>query len=165
MNNQEYVKKIVSYIRSYMEQNNITQKKLESLCKEKDSAVSQGTISNIFAKPSSARLSTLINICDGLDISLSSLMKNIELSQKLPDPSSNLMIYDTSDPSYRGYFKKYFIYFLSTDEKNNANLFMVNLISKTVMLHLHVKHHWNSILANLIQTQIDHALNHTPEIW
>ena len=35
MNNQEYVKKIVSYIRSYMEQNNITQKKLESLCKEK----------------------------------------------------------------------------------------------------------------------------------
>ena len=82
MNNQEYVKKIVSYIRSYMEQNNITQKKLESLCKEKDAAVSQGTISNIFAKPSSARLSTLINICDGLDISLSSLMKNIELSQK-----------------------------------------------------------------------------------
>lgn len=122
MNNQEYVKKIVSYIRSYMEQNNITQKKLESLCKEKDSAVSQGTISNIFAKPSSARLSTLINICDGLDISLSSLMKNIELSQKLPDPSSNLMIYDTSDPSYRGYFKKYFIYFLSTDEKNNGEL-------------------------------------------
>ena len=56
MNNQEYVKKIVSYIRSYMEQNNITQKKLESLCKEKDAAVSQGTISNIFAKPSSARL-------------------------------------------------------------------------------------------------------------
>ena len=52
MNNQEYVKKIVSYIRSYMEQNNITQKKLESLCKEKDAAVSQGTISNIFAKPS-----------------------------------------------------------------------------------------------------------------
>ena len=141
MNNQEYVKKIVSYIRSYMEQNNITQKKLESLCKEKDSAVSQGTISNIFAKPSSARLSTLINICDGLDISLSSLMKNIELSQKLPDPSSNLMIYDTSDPSYRGYFKKYFIYFLSTDEKNNGEL------------------------ASLIQTQIDHALNHTPEIW
>lgn len=41
MNNQEYVKKIVSYIRSYMEQNNITQKKLESLCKEKDAAVSQ----------------------------------------------------------------------------------------------------------------------------
>ena len=122
MNNQEYVKKIVSYIRSYMEQNNITQKKLESLCKEKDAAVSQGTISNIFAKPSSARLSTLINICDGLDISLSSLMKNIELSQKLPDPSSNLMIYDTSDPSYRGYFKKYFIYFLSTDEKNNGEL-------------------------------------------
>ena len=35
MNNQEYVKKIVSYIRSYMEQNNITQKKLEALCKEK----------------------------------------------------------------------------------------------------------------------------------
>ena len=122
MNNQEYVKKIVSYIRSYMEQNNITQKKLESLCKEKDVAVSQGTISNIFAKPSSARLSTLINICDGLDISLSSLMKNIELSQKLPDPSANLMIYDTSDPSYRGYFKKYFIYFLSTDEKNNGEL-------------------------------------------
>ncbi len=122
MNNQEYVKKIVSYIRSYMEQNNITQKKLEALCKEKGAAVSQGTISNIFAKPSSARLSTLINICDGLDISLSSLMKNIELSQKLPDPSSNLMIYDTSDPSYRGYFKKYFIYFLSTDEKNNGEL-------------------------------------------
>ena len=105
-----------------MEQKNITQKKLESLCKEQDAAVSQGTISNIFAKPSSARLSTLINICDGLDISLSSLMKNIELSQKLPYPSSNLMIYDTSDPSYRGYFKKYFIYFLSTDEKNNGEL-------------------------------------------
>lgn len=122
MNNQEYVKKIVSYIHSYMDNNHITQKKLESLCKEKNVAISQGTISNIFAKPSSVRLSSLINICDGLDISLSSLMKDIELSQKLPDSSSNLMIYDTSDPSYRGYFNKYFIYFLSTNEKNDGEL-------------------------------------------
>lgn len=122
MNNQEYVKKIVSYIRTYMEKNNITQKKLESLCREKNIAVSQGTISNIFSKPSSARLSTLINICDGLDISLSSLMKSIELSKKSPDPSTNLMIYDTSDPSYRGYLKKYHIYFLTTNEKNNGQL-------------------------------------------
>lgn len=122
MDNLEYVKKIVSYISSYMEQNNITQKKLETLCKEKNSPVSQGTISNIFSKKSSARLSSLINICNGLDISLSSLMKNIELSQKLPDPSKNLMIYDTSDPSYRGYFQKYHIYFLSTNESNNGQL-------------------------------------------
>ena len=35
MNNQEYVKKIVSYIRSYMEQNNITQKKLDLYVKKK----------------------------------------------------------------------------------------------------------------------------------
>ena len=81
MNNQEYVKKIVSYIRSYMEQNNITQKKLEALCKEKDVAVSQGTISNIFAKPSSARLSTLINICDGLDITLGEFFSTPEFDR------------------------------------------------------------------------------------
>ena len=123
MNNQEYVRAIISYIKSYMEANKITQPKLVALCKEKNAEVSQGTISNVFnKKPSAIRLSTLINICDGLDIDLSSLMKNIELSQKLPDSSSNLMIYDTSDPSYRGYFKKYFIYFLSTDEKNNGVL-------------------------------------------
>ena len=123
MNNQEYVRAIISYIKNYMEANKITQPKLVSLCKEKNAEVSQGTISNVFnKKPSAIRLSTLINICDGLGIDLSSLMKNIELSQKLPDSSSNLMIYDTSDPSYRGYFKKYFIYFLSTDEKNNGVL-------------------------------------------
>ena len=51
MNNQEYVKKIVSYIRSYMEQNNITQKKLEALCKEKDVAVSQGTFQIFLPNP------------------------------------------------------------------------------------------------------------------
>lgn len=122
MNNQEYVKKVIAYIYSYMKQNNITQKKLESLCKEKKVAVSQGTISNIFSKPSSARLSTLVNICDGLDISLVSLLQNVELSQKLPDPSANLMIYNTSDPSYRGYLKRYYIYFLSTNEKNKEQL-------------------------------------------
>lgn len=63
MDNLEYVKKIVSYISSYMEQNNITQKKLETLCKEKNSPVSQGTISNIFSKKSSARLSMVAPSC------------------------------------------------------------------------------------------------------
>lgn len=122
MNNQEYVKQIMSSIQSYMTQNNITQKKLENLCKEKNVPVSQGTISNAFLKPSSVRLTTLINICDGLDINLSSLMNSIELSQKLPDSSDNLMIYDTSDPCYRGYLNQYHIYFLSTDEKKIGEL-------------------------------------------
>ena len=123
MNNQEYVRAIISYIKNYMETNKITQPKLVALCKEKNAEVSQGTISIVFnKKPSAIRLSTLINICDGLDINLSSLMKNIEMTQKLPDPSDNLMIYDSSDPSYRGYLKKYYIYFLSTNEKNNGEL-------------------------------------------
>ena len=123
MNNQEYVRAIISYIKNYMDVNKITQPKLVALCKEKNADVSQGTISNVFnKKPSAIRLSTLINICDGLNINLSSLMKNIELAQKLPDPSDNLMIYDSSDPSYRGYLKKYYIYFLSTNEKDSGQL-------------------------------------------
>ena len=40
------------------------------------------------------------------------------LSQESSEISDNLMIYDTSDPSYRGYLKQYHIYFLSTNEKN-----------------------------------------------
>ena len=117
MNNQEYVEKILELIKSHMKQNNITQKKLVELCKEKKIKISQGTISNAFNTPSSVRLTTLINICDGLNISLSTLMKNIELSLKLPEPSDNLIVYDTSDPAYRGYLNSYHVYFLSTDEK------------------------------------------------
>lgn len=101
--------------------------------------VSQGTISNAFTKPSSVRLSTLINICDGLDISLTSLMKNIELSKESSEISDNLMIYDASDPSYRGYLKQYHIYFLSTNEKNWENLLMAFWTSKKVVSQVLVK--------------------------
>ncbi|CUN07742.1 antitoxin HipB [Dorea longicatena] len=122
MNNQEYVEKILELIKSHMKQNNITQKKLVELCKGKKIKISQGTISNAFNTPSSVRLTTLINICDGLNISLSTLMKNIELSLKLPEPSDNLIVYDTSDPAYRGYLNSYHVYFLSTDEKKVGEL-------------------------------------------
>lgn len=122
MTNQEYFKRLMASIQMYMWQNNISQKKLETLCKEKKIPLSQGTISNAFSKPLSVKLSTVINICDGLDINFASFIKNIDLSQEGSEASDNLMIYDTSDPSYRGYLKPYHIYFLSTNEKNIGQL-------------------------------------------
>ena len=122
MNNQNTVIKLITSIQEFMSQNNITQQNLAEICKEKSAPVSQSTISNMFKNPSSVRLSTLINVCDGLGLNLSELMAKIEFADTLPTPTINRLVYDISDPAYKGYLNTYHIYFLSTNEAQDGRL-------------------------------------------
>ena len=111
----------------------LSQEELAKICtkkiKEKDpkaKGISQSSISNILNKPSSATLSNLLKICDGLDLSLFAIFRSINNS--LSSDNTNL-IYDVSNPAFKGYLteSKMYIYFLSTESNYTDELLYAEL--------------------------------------
>ena len=86
MTNKEILQAIIDKIKQEMKRQNLSQEDLANLCtkkiKEKDphaKGISQSSISNILKKPSSATLSNLLKICDGLDLSLFAIFRSINM--------------------------------------------------------------------------------------
>lgn len=70
MNNQEILRKIVNYIENVMKEKSLTSRDLADICVKKTGKMSPRTIDNMFKTPSSTTLSTLLKVCDGLDLSV-----------------------------------------------------------------------------------------------
>ena len=70
MNNQEILRKIVNYIENVMKEKSLTSRDLADICVKKTGKMSPRTIDNMFKTPSSTTLSTLLKVCDGLDLNL-----------------------------------------------------------------------------------------------
>lgn len=81
MNNQEILRKIVNYIENVMKEKSLTSRDLADICVKKTGKMSPRTIDNMFKTPSSTTLSTLLKVCEGLDlkedISLSTSVKEL----------------------------------------------------------------------------------------
>lgn len=127
MDNDQILLIIVEKIKDEMKRRNFSQNDLaefcEKKCKEKDpksKGVSQSTISNIFKKTSSLRLSTLLKVCDCLDLNLFAIFRSI--SNSLATKAENMLIFDIKDPAFRGYISNMFIYFLSTNTTESTEL-------------------------------------------
>ena len=127
MDNDQILLIIVEKIKDEMKRRNFSQNDLaefcEKKCKEKDpksKGVSQSTISNIFKKTSSLRLSTLLKVCDCLDLNLFAIFRSINNS--LATKAENMLIFDIKDPAFRGYISNMFIYFLSTNTTESTEL-------------------------------------------
>ena len=73
MNNQEILRKIVNYIENVMKEKSLTSRDLADICVKKTGKMSPRTIDNMFKTPSSTTLSTLLKVCDGLDLNLNSV--------------------------------------------------------------------------------------------
>lgn len=133
MTNKEILNSIISKIKSEIKRQHLSQEELANICtqkiKEKDpkaKGISQSSISNILNKPSSATLSNLLKVCDGLDLSLFAIFRSINNS--LSSDNTNL-IYDISNPAFKGYSSesKMYIYFLSTESNYTDELLYAEL--------------------------------------
>lgn len=96
----------------------LSQKDIVNLCKEKDIKISQATISNALNKPESMSLSTLIKICDGLDIYMPDLLSADPLDSF--DNTKSAFILDPLDDAYSGYLGDFHVYFLPTTNTSSV---------------------------------------------
>ena len=80
MNNQEILRKIVNYIENVMKEKSLTSRDLADICVKKTGKMSPRTIDNMFKTPSSTTLSTLLKVCDGLDLNLNAVFHSIMYS-------------------------------------------------------------------------------------
>lgn len=122
MTTKEYLDEIISYINSYTESHNISQKKIVEYCKKKEIKITQSTISRALSHPESAKLSTIIDICSGLDLNMQEVFNRsftYDASNTDFVLNSNQFITDPSDKAFRGYKKKYQVYFYQTVGKDS----------------------------------------------
>lgn len=75
MNNQEILQKIVAYIEAIMVDKSMTSRDLAEICAKKSGKMSPRTIDKMFKTPSSTTLSTLLKVCDGLDLNLNTVIQ------------------------------------------------------------------------------------------
>lgn len=114
MNNQEILRQIVDYIKSVMDERSLSSRDLAKICAEKAGKMSPRTIDYMFKAPSSTTISTLLKICDGLDLNLTAILHSIEIAKTASEKNQQKLIYDISNPAYYGYTGKYHVFFLST---------------------------------------------------
>lgn len=84
------------------------------------SGIAQGTISNTLSKPASAKVSTLLKICDGLNLSLFAIFRSV--NNALDFSNGNNLIYDVSNTAFNGYLGTMYVYFLETTSTRSDKL-------------------------------------------
>lgn len=122
MTNTETIYAVIDYIKSVMDKRGITQAKLSEICELKKIRLPQSTISTALQTPLSTRISTLLKMCDGLDLNLEDIIHTIDISQPVLDQTPNNLIYQASSSEYLGYKGTYHILFLPTYENCDSGL-------------------------------------------
>lgn len=116
MNNQDTLKRLVTYLKNVMEMRGMN---AEDICDECDKidpehSVSKKTVYNMFKKPSSISVSTLLKVSDALDLSLEHIFHMLEVSKTVQDSDENLLVYSIERAAYKGYTGEYHVFFLPT---------------------------------------------------
>lgn len=119
MNNLEIITKVIEYIQEYTKKHNMTYDKIIEICSEKGNKISKGTIKNTFDKPTSVSFSTLLKICDGLEINLLEIFNHVYRTQ-IEEITQGKFIYDINDDAYLGYKNTFHIYFIPTSSNNHV---------------------------------------------
>lgn len=91
MNNQEILQKIVAYIEAIMVDKSMTSRDLAEICAKRSGKMSPRTIDKMFKTPSSTTLSTLLKVCDGLDLNLNAVFHSIEIAKTQQRMGSNVL--------------------------------------------------------------------------
>ena len=72
-----------------MKEKSLTSRDLADICVKKTGKMSPRTIDNMFKTPSSTTLSTLLKVCDGLDLNLNAVFHSIEIAKRQQKMDSN----------------------------------------------------------------------------
>lgn len=81
MKNSDIIQNVVSYISTIMKKRDISQKKLSEMCEKNGDFLTDRSISNMIKRPSSITISTLLKVCDPLDLNLSSIFHSMEIAK------------------------------------------------------------------------------------
>ena len=65
--------------------------------------MSPRTIDKMFNPPSSTTLSTLLKLCDGLDLNLNAVFHSIEIAKTSAENGQQRLVYEIDNPAYNGY--------------------------------------------------------------
>ena len=114
MNNQEILQKIVAYIEAIMVDKSMTSRDLAEICAKKSGKMSPRTIDKMFKTPSSTTLSTLLKVCDGLDLNLNAVFHSIEIAKTSAENGQQRLVYEIDNPAYNGYTGNYHVFYLPT---------------------------------------------------
>ncbi|MCD8336276.1 MAG: helix-turn-helix domain-containing protein [Lachnospiraceae bacterium] len=121
MKNQEVIRQVINYIKGVMDQRGLKEEQVANLCNSlgPDHSVSKKTIYNMMKKPSSTTISTLLKVCDALDVDLQSIFHTLERNASSTGSNSgSRLIYNINDAAYRGYLGEYHIFYLNTKPIN-----------------------------------------------
>lgn len=120
MDNQKILSSIMEHIEAEIKNRSLSQEDVEKLCNSIGKPVSQSTISNILRQPSKAKVSTLLNICEALDLSLFAIFRDVNNS--LSSPDGNNLIYSVRHPAFQGYLTPMYIYYIETGASRSSRL-------------------------------------------
>lgn len=133
MKNADIIKSVADYIETVAKSRNLTHRDIAELCSKKGANVAQTTISKMFSKPSSTTISTLLKVCDGLDLNLSTIFHAMENMKTAGKNSENRFRNDIKEDAFLLYSGNYHIFFLSTTP--NTDVKLVHGILKLGDLH------------------------------
>lgn len=104
-----------------MEQRGLNETQVADMCEAlgPDYSVSKKTIYNMMKKPSSTTISTLLKVCDALELDLQSIFHTLERNRTSTDNNEgSRLVYNVHDPAYRGYLGSYHVFYLNTKPDN-----------------------------------------------
>lgn len=105
--------------------------------------VAPKTVGNMLNNPTSTTMSTLLKVCDALELNLTAILHSIESGLI---SNNTKLFYDISNPAYSGYTGEYHVFFLSTIPNKDAHM-EKPLIHGTLKLgDLHSVHECTAIL-------------------
>lgn len=122
MKNADIIKNVSDYIETVAKARNLTHRDIAELCSKKGLNVAQTTISKMFSKPSSTTISTLLKICDGLELNLNTIFHAMENMKTAGKNNESRFRYDIKEDAFARYPGKYHIFFLSTAPNTEIKL-------------------------------------------
>ena len=114
MKNTDIIQNVVSYISAIMKEQDISQKKLSEMCEKNGDSLTDRSISNMLKRPSSITISTLLKVCDALDLNLSSIFHAMEIAKTEDEHKQGKLVSNINNPAYNGYTGQYYVFFLPT---------------------------------------------------
>lgn len=141
--NSEIIQNTIDIIRKKMKERQLTHKDVSELCSKNGEPVAPKTVGNMLNNPTSTTMSTLLKVCNALELNLSAILHSIESGL---NSDNTKLFYDISNPAYSGYTGEYHVFFLSTIPNTDAHM-EKPLIHGTLKLgDLHSVHECTAIL-------------------
>lgn len=122
MKNKEIIQNIIDIIRNNMHERHLTHEQVADLCHQNGESITAKTVGNMLNKPSSTTISTLLKVCDALELNLTSIFHWLEISKTTDDTKKGRLIYNIDNPAYNGYIGEYHVFFLPTSSDSDDHV-------------------------------------------